>query len=226
MKIGLIMSLAILVVLSSLALAVEYKTLDTEYFNVEYPEDWIVNEGTGDTLDYRFRLGYAWYDFGIPFKDKKGSLYSSNFIQVGLSGVEISLDVDPRLKYMFDEDDSINESIIHFLKTFKVKKPLTDIVTTSPDYKILETDYFKAEYPADWTLSEYGDETYGFWASQKDGSKSEAGMIAVRLNGIRIRLMINTQQAANFNKDGSINESLIHLLETFKVKTSDFTPKL
>ena len=119
---GLILALAILAPLSSFALAVEYKTLDNDYFRVEYPAEWTVVERKGDTLDYRFRLIYASYDFGIPFKDKEGRLYSSNFIQVGSNGVEISLKIDPRLKGMFDEDGSIGESIIHFLETFKVKK--------------------------------------------------------------------------------------------------------
>ena len=123
MKIGLILALAILAALSSLALAVEYKTLDTEYFKVEYPEEWTVIEG--GTLDYQFRLGYALYDFGIPFKDKTGRLYSTNFIRIGPNGVEISLNIDPRLKGMFNEDGSINESIIHFLETFKTKKILS-----------------------------------------------------------------------------------------------------
>jgi len=69
--------------LSSLALAVEYKTLDIEYFKVEYPAEWTVEEKKGDTLGWD-TLGY---DFGIPFKDKEGRLDSSNFIQVGLNGV-------------------------------------------------------------------------------------------------------------------------------------------
>ena len=49
-------------------------------------------------------------------------MYSSNFIQVGSNGVEISLSIDPRLKGMFNEDGSVNESILHFLETFKVKE--------------------------------------------------------------------------------------------------------
>jgi hypothetical protein len=70
-------------------------------------------------------LGYALYDFGIPFKDKGGWLYSSNLIQIGSNGVEISLDIDPQLKGLFNEDGSINESIRHFFETFQTKKILS-----------------------------------------------------------------------------------------------------
>jgi hypothetical protein len=123
MKITVILALAILAALGSLALAVEYKTLDTRYFNVEYPAEWTVIERKGGTFDWdTFGWDTLGYDFGIPFKDKKGLLYSSNFIQVGLNGIQVSLSIDPRLKGMFNEDGSINESFMHFIETFKVKK--------------------------------------------------------------------------------------------------------
>ena len=123
MKIAAILVLVILAELSFLAFGVEYDTLDTKYFKVEYPAEWTVTEWKGSAVDWDM-LGWDTfgYDFGIPFKDKKGRLYSSNSVQVGLNGVQISLRIDPRLKGMFNEDGSINESLIHFLETFKVKK--------------------------------------------------------------------------------------------------------
>jgi hypothetical protein len=94
MKIVLILALALLAALSSLALAVEYKTLDTEYFKVEYPADWNVDEQKENTL---------FYYFVIPYKDKAGDEWS-NYINVGLKGVQIRLIIDPQLKGMFNED--------------------------------------------------------------------------------------------------------------------------
>ncbi|MDD1752934.1 MAG: hypothetical protein LUQ38_07595 [Methanotrichaceae archaeon] len=109
-----ILALAILATLNSLALAVEYKTLDNDYFRVEYPAEWNVDEQKGNTL---------FYYFVIPYKDKAGDDWS-NYINVGLNGIQIRLIIDPQLKGMYTENGSINESIMHFLETFKVKKTL------------------------------------------------------------------------------------------------------
>jgi len=117
MKIGLILTLAALLALSSLALAVEYKTLDTEYFKVEYPTEWNVDE-------QEQKDNTTFYYFVIPYKDKAGGDWS-NYVHVGSNGVQIDLYISPQLKDMYTEDGSINESIKHFIETFKVKKTTT-----------------------------------------------------------------------------------------------------
>jgi len=121
MKIGSILVLAILAASITLCAAIEYKTLENDYYRVEYPVDWKVEEQKGSVLKY---------DFIIPHNEsgRMVSVRGEVSIIVGLNGAAMSLRIlpDPYLQEsMYSKDGSINESILHFLETFKPKKTPT-----------------------------------------------------------------------------------------------------
>ena len=121
MKIGSILVLAILAASISLCSAIEYKTLENDYFRVEYPADWKVEEQKGSVLKYDFIISH----------NESGRMVSVRgevSIILGLNGAAMSLRIlpDPYLQEsMYSKDGSINESILHFLETFKPKKTPT-----------------------------------------------------------------------------------------------------
>jgi len=114
-KIGFVLILFILTAPSSLCLAVEYKTLDNEYFSVEYPEDWKVSDYNGNTISYRFAapLGSDNYVYDTLF-----------IIKIGINGVA-SIErygINQNLKDFFNVDNTFNETVNHFLQSFRAKK--------------------------------------------------------------------------------------------------------
>ena len=115
MKIGLVLILFVLAALSSLCLAVEYKTLDNEYFSVEYPEDWKYSDYNGNTISYRFAapLGNDSYVYDTLF-----------IIRIGIDGVASidSYGINQNLKAFFNVDSTFNETVKHFLQSFRAKK--------------------------------------------------------------------------------------------------------
>ncbi|MDD1753599.1 MAG: hypothetical protein LUQ38_10990 [Methanotrichaceae archaeon] len=56
-------------------------------------------------------------------KEKENELHSVYSVEIGLNGVGSYLDINQQIKDAFNEDSSINESVIHFLETFRVKNP-------------------------------------------------------------------------------------------------------
>lgn len=56
-------------------------------------------------------------------KEKENELHSVYRVEIGLNGVGLYLDINQQIKDAFNEDVSINESVIHFLETFRVKNP-------------------------------------------------------------------------------------------------------
>ena len=115
MKIGLVLILFVLAALSSLCLAVEYKTLDNGYFRVEYPKDWKYSDYNGNTISYRFAapLGNDSYVYDTLF-----------IIRIGIDGVASidSYGINQNLKAFFNVDTAFNETVKHFLQSFRAKK--------------------------------------------------------------------------------------------------------
>ena len=202
---------AILVASISVCAAIEYKTLDAQYYKAEYPADWIVNEVTTNSI-----VG--------------GGIYPT--IAVGVNGVGIYQRIDSNSESVFKKDGSIKESVIHFYETFQVKKSATANVTAAPEYKVYENEYFKVEYPVDWIV--YPDEkkcSYHFqvpipnqsWGGNTNVTWNvgcyDAAEVDLRLDGATVRIQVNKNYTGSFLNDGFVDKGLIHFLKTFKVKS-------
>lgn len=203
----------VIVIMASISAcaAIEYKTLDTQYFKAEYPSYWEVREGEGGTSTI------------IILPDNENRSCSGRwYIGVGLNGVDIDFSIDPKYKDMFNEDGSIGESIIRFFETFQVKKPATSNVTAAPEYKVYENEYFKVEYPVDWIIYPNEKEhAYNFQVPMNVSWNVECfdpAEVNLGLNGATIDVQAN-KDTSSFLNDGFVNESLIHFLKTFKLKS-------
>jgi hypothetical protein len=184
--------------------------LDTQYFKVEHPADWKVDKGNNPSM-----LSYS-----LP---QGGGM---SWLRVGLNGVDIRLTIGP---LMFNEDGSINESVIHFFETFQVKKSATTNVTAAPEYKIYENEYFKVEFPADWIVypneKEYSYhfqvpiQSWGGWTNVTWNVECfDPAEVSFGMNGATVLVQAN-KDTGSFLNDGFVNKSLIHFLKTFKVKS-------
>ena len=202
---------AILATSISVCAAVEYKTLDAQYYKAEYPADWIVNQITTNSI-------------------AGGGVYPT--IAVGVNGVGIYQTIDSKSEGMFKKDGYINEPVIHFYETFQVKKPATTNVTEAPEYKVYENEYFKVEYPVDWIV--YPNEkkcSYHFqvpipgrsWGANTNVTWNvecyDAAEVGLGLDGATVRVQVNKNYTGSFLNDGFIDKGLIHFLKTFKVKS-------
>lgn len=108
--------------IAGLAIAVEYKTYDSEVFKVEYPADWTVDEQ-------------------YFFNDPSSGDYAK--VDVGLNGIDIYLYQNYA---SLSKTGYLNESTIHLLKTFQAKKVHGPKVRAT-EYKPYENEYFKVEIP-------------------------------------------------------------------------------
>lgn len=208
----------IIVIMASISLceAIEYKTLDTQYFKAEYPANWEINELDAFN-EHRYHFTDVTHIGNTTISDPLDS-----YIGIGLNGADIRFKIDPNMKGMFNEDGSIGESIIHFFETFQVKKNATINVTVAPEYKIYENEYFKVEYPVDWII--YPNEkklSCNFQVPINNSWNVECYdpvEVSLGLNGATIDVQAN-KDTGNFLKDGFINESLLHFFKTFKLKS-------
>ena len=213
----------------SVCAAIEYSTLDTKYFKVEYPQYWNVEEkNVFNEMRYSF-INYTRINIS---EDSYKEIFDplDSYIGIGLNGADIRFKIDPNVKGMFDEGGNISESIIHFFESFQIKKETNTTNTVLPQYKTFENEYFVAEYPSNWIV--YPNEekyVYNFQIPIRDSLGNLTNVswniecydpteVSLGLNGATIDIQAN-KATGNFLEQGSINESLIHLLKTFKLKS-------
>ncbi len=219
----------VIVIMTSIFLcaAIEYKTIDSQYFTAEYPVDWKVSEHVSDKISYSF-----------SFPSPQGrTILGDGGISVGVNGVDIRFRIRPEVKGMFNEDGSIGESVIHFFETFQVKKPATTNATVEPEYTTYENEYFKVEYPVDWIV--YPNEkklSYNFqvpipnrsWGANTNVTWNvecfDPAEVDLGITGATIHIQAN-KDTGSFLNDGFVDKGLIHFLKTFKLKSNP-TPKL
>lgn len=88
-------------------------------------------------------------------------------------------------------------------------------VCAAMEYTLLDTQYYKVEYPTDWKIYEHITEEH----TETVSSGSEVGVsVNVGSNGVRVYLTLDSKKEGLFNEDGTLNDSTAHFFETFQVK--------
>lgn len=202
-----ITTVIVIMALFSACAAIEYKTMDTQYYKVEYPTDWKIYEHITEEHTETVSSGS---EVGVS-------------VNVGSNGVRVYLTLDSKKEGLFNEDGTLNDSTAHFFETFQVKKNATTNVTAAPEYKVYENKFFKVEYPVNYWMV-YPNEkqlAYNFQFSTNGSWNVECFdpvEVNLRLDGVKIYIQA-TKDTGSFINDGFVDKSLIHFLKTFKLKS-------